>query len=51
MTIKPVSSSAAPGWAEGKQICKRDPVRFRYQYVELQQIRIELLKEATDGNH
>tara|TARA_R110002167_G_scaffold31087_3_gene102418 strand:+ start:1164 stop:1886 length:723 start_codon:yes stop_codon:yes gene_type:complete len=32
--VSDLISSAAPGWAEGKQICKRDLVRFRRQYVE-----------------
>ena len=33
--VSDLIASAAPGWAEGKQICKRDLVRFRRQYVEL----------------
>ncbi|MBQ0832672.1 DUF1003 domain-containing protein [Marinobacter sp.] len=32
--VSDLISSSAPGWAEGKQICKRDLVRFRRQYVE-----------------
>lgn len=32
--VSDLISSSSPGWAEGKQICKRDLIRFRRQYVE-----------------
>lgn len=33
-SVSELISNAAPGWSEGKQICKPDLVRFRRQYVE-----------------
>ncbi len=32
--VSELIAKAAPGWAEGKHICKPDLVRFRRQYVE-----------------